>query len=378
MVNVCVFKPFQVFLTLFFLPFSFLFSEVMIDQQNWDRSQYKPKLEVTAKSFAKKMDQKLPSWAQEQIDEDFAHFKKGFAANLVGNIFSESLLTAFKLLRVKIENERILYSIDSANIGPEFYKIMHAIEALLTFTKLPNIDFYINLSEGLNIESPVPIFVFSKNKYLKSLVAIPDPNSLNGFKEFKKEVEKYSKKTSWDDKKNKIFWRGSANVESFFIRYNLCKMACHTPGVIDAKMSDWTNINPAIVTELLNQGVLGQDLPFKKEVEYRYLLDVDGNFSSVGRLALLLHTNCLAFKQVSDSYQWFYKALSPGKHYIPVKEDLSDLLEQFFLAEQDYPKTKKMVKRANDVAAELFTDENVYMYFAHVLLTYAKLCKSGF
>lgn len=347
---------------------------MLIDQRDWDRSQYKPKLDITAKSFAKKMEQKLPAWAKEQIDEDFAYFKEGFEATLTEKIFSESLLTAFKLLRIKIRDGGILYSVDGVNIGPDFYKIMHAIESLLTFTKLPNMDFYISLDDGLRVESPIPIFVFSKNKYLKTLALIPDPASLNGFKEVRKEIEKICKKSSWDDKKNRVFWRGSANVDLFFYRCNLCKMSCDAPGILDAKFSDWSNINPAIIAELLNQGFLGQQIPLKKELEYRYLLDVDGNLSTIGRLANLLHSNCLVFKQTTDNYQWYYKAMSAGKHYIPIKEDFSDLFEQFFLAEQDYPKTKKIVKKANEFALEMFSDENIYMYFAHVLQTYANLC----
>ena len=46
------------------------------------------------------------------------------------------------------------------------------------------------------------------------------------------------------------------------------------------------------------------------------------------RFPYLLAGDSVVLKQDSEYYEHFYKRLSPWKHYIPLKHDLSDLLEK--------------------------------------------------
>lgn len=58
---------------------------------------------------------------------------------------------------------------------------------------------------------------------------------------------------------------------------------------------------------------------------------VDGTVAAY-RLPALLSGDSVVFKQDSKWYEHFYAELQPWVHYIPVKEDLSDVMEQLHWA----------------------------------------------
>lgn len=61
--------------------------------------------------------------------------------------------------------------------------------------------------------------------------------------------------------------------------------------------------------------------------QYKYQLNIDGSVAAY-RFPYLLIGDSAVFKQDSPYYEHFYNMLEPGKHYIPVKRDLSDLVKQ--------------------------------------------------
>jgi hypothetical protein len=61
--------------------------------------------------------------------------------------------------------------------------------------------------------------------------------------------------------------------------------------------------------------------------KYKYLLDIEGIGYS-GRIAYLLFTQRVLFIQDREWKQYYYFDLVPYTHFIPVKNDLSDLVEQ--------------------------------------------------
>lgn len=93
-------------------------------------------------------------------------------------------------------------------------------------------------------------------------------------------------------------------------------------------------------------------------MKYKYLIDIGGNGWS-GRLKFLLFSRRPLLMVDRKYIEYFYTDLIPNVHYIPVKEDLSDLLTQ-----------AKWVF-ANEAAATQIA-ENAYNYAVHNL-TEAKL-----
>lgn len=60
--------------------------------------------------------------------------------------------------------------------------------------------------------------------------------------------------------------------------------------------------------------------------KYKYQLNIDGTVAAY-RFPYLISGNSLVFKQQSEFYEHFYNDLKPFEHFIPIKQDLSNLKE---------------------------------------------------
>jgi hypothetical protein len=69
----------------------------------------------------------------------------------------------------------------------------------------------------------------------------------------------------------------------------------------------------------------------KDHLKYRYLFVADGWGAAWRRVPLILSSNSLMVKPYSDNIQWFYDLVKPNEHYLPLKNDLSDLLPKLKL-----------------------------------------------
>lgn len=69
------------------------------------------------------------------------------------------------------------------------------------------------------------------------------------------------------------------------------------------------------------------DVAYCCVVKFKYQINLDGTVAAY-RLPYLLAGDSLILKQDSGYYEHFYKQLSPGVHYVPIKSDLSDLLDK--------------------------------------------------
>ena len=70
--------------------------------------------------------------------------------------------------------------------------------------------------------------------------------------------------------------------------------------------------------------------------QYKYQVNVDGTVAAY-RYPYLMLGDSLVLKQDSPYYEHFYMELKPWKHYIPIKRNLSDLLEKVEWAKVCFP-----------------------------------------
>lgn len=77
-------------------------------------------------------------------------------------------------------------------------------------------------------------------------------------------------------------------------------------------------------------------------LQYKYQINIDGTVAAY-RLPYLLAGNSIVLKQDSIYYEHFYNELKPWKHYIPFKNDLSDLLEKLQWAKEHDTEVQMML-----------------------------------
>jgi hypothetical protein len=93
-------------------------------------------------------------------------------------------------------------------------------------------------------------------------------------------------------------------------------------------------------------------------LKYKYLIDIGGNGYS-GRLKYLLFSKRPIFLVDRPYIEYFHDELIPFQHYIPVKRDLSDLLEQVNWARENDEKCLEIANNAFEFAINNFTEEKL-------------------
>ena len=105
-------------------------------------------------------------------------------------------------------------------------------------------------------------------------------------------------------------------------------------------------------------------------IKYEYLIDIGGNGYS-GRLKLLLFSKRPLLIVDRNYIEYFHEDLIPYQHYIPVKMDLSDLLEQVMWMKLNPEKSLEIAKRAFEYATTHFNLnqllERVYHVYCNLL-----------
>lgn len=84
------------------------------------------------------------------------------------------------------------------------------------------------------------------------------------------------------------------------------------------------------------------------------------------RFPYLLAGNSVVFKQDSPFYEHFYKQLVPMRHYIPVKRDLSDLIEKIRWTKSNDAEARQISQQGQQFANENLTADKILCY--HVTL----------
>lgn len=75
----------------------------------------------------------------------------------------------------------------------------------------------------------------------------------------------------------------------------------------------------------------------------------------------------LVFKQITPLLPFGLPALQPWKHFVPVKEDFSDLVEKLEWARANDDACRAMAARASHFARRFFTEEEILHYVYRVL-----------
>jgi hypothetical protein len=92
-------------------------------------------------------------------------------------------------------------------------------------------------------------------------------------------------------------------------------------------------------------------------LKWKYLIDIRGIGYS-GRTKFLMHSNRVVFLVNSPFEEYWYQFLVPWKHYVPVKEDYSDLEENYYKVENDKNLHDFILNEQTKFAKEYITYES--------------------
>lgn len=108
--------------------------------------------------------------------------------------------------------------------------------------------------------------------------------------------------------------------------------------------------------------------------QYRYQVSLDGTVAAY-RLPYLLAGGSLVLKQNSEYYEHFYHDLIAWKHYVPVKSDLSDLVDRVMWAKENDEEAHKIAKAGEQYARTHLLPDHIFCY--HTVLLKVKVNMSS-
>jgi Glycosyl transferase family 90 len=189
-------------------------------------------------------------------------------------------------------------------------------------------------------------------------------------------IRRYHVRYPWHSKTKKLLWRGSlsgpllnytsprARIALFAAQHRdhpLLDIGLHSipsrhwpnrTAPVPATTADKSSKrrSPAInFTALLGPNEeLANFIPSNEFARYAAILDTDGNSWS-SRFGRLLCSNSVVLKVEPQYVDYFYKYLEPWGQYVPVREDLSDLLEkvEWALHPRNADQVQGIISRAN-------------------------------
>lgn len=251
---------------------------------------------------------------------------------------------------------------------------------------IPNGYYAFSMEDGVHTEYSWPLLAFASNTELvtnKNVVLIPDFEAMQGYQNIYKKLDLIKNKYSWQKKIASIFWRGNASgaeagpAEYKFPRLQFLQTASRYPNIIDAKFTKYPKQTSSELQAYLNKYFpINHTTEIEEALKYRYLFDVDGYSCSYSRMAWILYSDSLLFKHKSTKQQWYYSLLQPFVHYIPIKEDFSDLEQQYLWAENNKDQAQQIVHNAQILAKQVFSEQAIEQATIQALMDYHALTQN--
>jgi len=128
-------------------------------------------------------------------------------------------------------------------------------------------------------------------------------------------------------------------------------------------------------------------ISYIQQAEYRYVISLSGAGAWTFYRAYTFMLGSVVFCQDSPQKLWYYDFFQPMVHYIPVKEDLSDLKEKLHWARSNVEASAKVALAAKSLATEVFSPQKVMKEYkerivSHILqrekkIKYTRFRKEG-
>ena len=178
--------------------------------------------------------------------------------------------------------------------------------------------------------------------------------------------------TNWDNKKSVAVFRGGATGcgletdTNMRLKIGTIKSEYLDAGVVVAR-SNSLRFDPKHGLDFLNSNVKTVPfMSFEEQSKYKYIVHIDGNVGAYRLLKSLLAGSVIL--KVEGIYRlWADEYLEPNVHYIPIKEDLSNLLEMIEWCRMNDDKCRKMAEASYKVAKKILNLEFINKSFVKIL-----------
>ncbi|XP_064400305.1 protein O-glucosyltransferase 1-like isoform X2 [Halichondria panicea] len=246
---------------------------------------------------------------------------------------------------------------------------------------LPDMEIVINVHDypkSYKHKNPLPIFSFSKTPEYFDIMypawsfwsggpsITTEPRGLGRWDEKRLSITQSASKWPWEDKIPVAFFRGSrTNGE----RDPLVLFSRENPEFVDAQYTK----NQAWKSDKDTLGYPPAEImSLEEHCQYKYLFNFRGVAASF-RFRHLFLCGSLVLHVGEEWVEFFYPNLKPWVHYVPVKQDLSNLRVVLAFARKNDKAAQQIASRGYEFIWAHLKMEDVRCYWKQLLTRYSQL-----
>ena len=319
----------------------------------------------------------IPDWMKVQADLDLASCRgRPLSLEKICDYYETSSPDLY-LIKFTIRNNRIYAEWKEKKSPGLDYRRGAYEEAFKTISEvldLPDVTFIMSMHDAFTVSEEVPVFSMCKRQGDPWSILLPDFDALREKFQVLPNRDLTSYEPAWERKQDLLIWRGSTAQGSLdgelmrpdnvnrFSRVILCQLSQQYPELIDAKFTFFAQ-GGELIPYL--QSFNAKQMPFENLIRYKYQLFIDGNVSPYSASGWKFFTNSLVFKVDSPFTQWYFSALRPFEHYVPVSIDLEDLVDKVQWAKRNDSEAQMIAKKCREFALSHITlpDNLLYLYY---------------
>jgi len=342
--------------------------------------------ELDKERFEEKKNAPAP-WMQAQIDKDFSPFSKVTQKDI------KRTMRAVNAQPAGAGSNFVHYHIHSGlvtfetNLGRDDHRILSFIDMIESthhIVNWPDVDFLASVWDSYDAPhylaaTECPVFTMCKMKNNPYGILIPEVSFQDHRDWAQREVERAVLDSPWEHKIDRALWRGNSTGSYWGKelwdtkgRARLIFLTKERPDLIDAGLTGSYFMDKEVDRYLHQMEAFKDFIWPQDQITHKYLLTLDGNtFASSFRWQL--QSNCAIFKQESPYIEWYYGALRPYEHYIPIASDLSDLVEKLTWAKENDEAARAIAESGRAFYLNHLTREDIAVYIYLLLKTYLML-----
>lgn len=158
-------------------------------------------------------------------------------------------------------------------------------------------------------------------------------------------------------------------------RVRLCELSRRSPELVDAKLAYVPESYDSIRDMTEKNGYIAGYSKIAEQGHFRYLMSTDGSTIDDTRIYWMLSSGSVVFKQITPLLPYGIPGLEPWKHFVPVREDLADLLAKVRWARAHDAACREMAERAVTFARTYFTEDQILFYIWQAIQEYQTLIR---
>ncbi|CDQ68921.1 protein O-glucosyltransferase 1 [Oncorhynchus mykiss] len=311
------------------------------------------------------------------LNDDLRPFREGVSEELMADTLRRGVGTHYQIINGKLYREQ------NCMFPARCSGVEHFI--LQVIDKLPDVEMVVNVRDYPQVPGWVqpilPVLSFSKTADYQDIMypawtfweggpAVWPiyPTGLGRWDLMRDDLKKSAAQWPWKRKESRGFFRGSRTSPE---RDPLVLLSREAPDLVDAEYTK----NQAWKSE---KDTLGrppaQEIPLVEHCQYKYLFNFRGVAASF-RLKHLFLCGSLVFHVGEEWLEFFYPQLLPWVHYIPVKQDLSDLRELLQFVKENDDIAQEIAVRGQRFILDHLRMEDVSCYWERLLTEFGGLLK---